>query len=108
MHDGPGLHRSATTTAAARRAIQHRQASLKTLETLKKHNVRATGFVNEMKLNTSDARDFYAGLLEDWLHNGHLLGDHGCAKLTPHWYKTSGTPESFQNLYSFLTFGLGA
>ncbi len=61
-----------------------RQASeitTKMLEVLKKHNVRATGFVNEMKLNTPDARDFYGGLLEDWLRNGHLLGHHGYSHL---------------------------
>lgn len=61
-----------------------RQASeitTKMLQALKKHNVRTTGFVNEMRLNTPDARDFYAGLLEDWLRNGHLLGRHGYSHL---------------------------
>jgi peptidoglycan/xylan/chitin deacetylase (PgdA/CDA1 family) len=53
------------------------EITAKILVTLKKHNIRATGFVNEMKLNTPGARDFYAGLLEDWLRNGHLLGHHG-------------------------------
>jgi peptidoglycan/xylan/chitin deacetylase (PgdA/CDA1 family) len=53
----------------------------KILDTLKEHNIRATGFVIEMNLNTPGARDFYAGLLEDWLRNGHLLGHHGYSHL---------------------------
>lgn len=53
----------------------------KILETLKKHNIRATGFVIEMNLNTPGARDFYAGVLEDWLRDGHLLGHHGYSHL---------------------------
>jgi len=51
------------------------------LAVLKKHHVRATGFVNEMKVNTPGARDFYTGLLEDWLRDGHLLGHHGYSHL---------------------------
>ncbi len=53
----------------------------KTLAILKKHNVRATGFVIEMNLNTPSARDFYVSLLEDWLRDGHLLGHHGYSHL---------------------------
>jgi len=53
----------------------------KILATLKKHNIRATGFVIEMSLNTPGARDFYAGLLDDWLRDGHLLGHHGYSHL---------------------------
>ena len=61
--------------------LQASQITAKMLATLKKHSVRATGFVNEMKLNTPGARDFYTGLLEDWLRNGHLLGHHGYSHL---------------------------
>lgn len=61
--------------------VQASQITAKMLAVLKKHNVRATGFVNEMKLNTPGARDFYSGLLEDWLRNGHLLGHHGYSHL---------------------------
>jgi peptidoglycan/xylan/chitin deacetylase (PgdA/CDA1 family) len=53
----------------------------KILGVLKKHNAPATGFVNEMKLNTPGARDFYCGLLTDWLAAGHLLGNHGYSHL---------------------------
>ena len=55
---------------------QAAQITAALLVVLKKHNVRATGFVNEVKLNTPGARDFYSGLLEDWLRDGHLLGNH--------------------------------
>jgi peptidoglycan/xylan/chitin deacetylase (PgdA/CDA1 family) len=51
------------------------------LGVLKKHNALAAGFVNEMKLNTPGARDFYCGLLMDWLAAGHLLGNHGYSHL---------------------------
>jgi peptidoglycan/xylan/chitin deacetylase (PgdA/CDA1 family) len=51
------------------------------LSVLKKHNAPATGFVNEIKLNTPGARDFYCGLLTDWLAAGHLLGNHGYSHL---------------------------
>jgi peptidoglycan/xylan/chitin deacetylase (PgdA/CDA1 family) len=51
------------------------------LSVLKKHNAPAVGFVNEMKLNTPGARDFYCGLLTDWLAAGHLLGNHGYSHL---------------------------
>lgn len=53
----------------------------KILNTLKKHNAPAIGFVNEMKLNTPGARDFYCGLLTDWLAAGHPLGNHGYSHL---------------------------
>ena len=53
----------------------------KILSVLKKHNALAAGFVNEMKLNTPGARDFYCGLLMDWLVAGHLLGNHGYSHL---------------------------
>jgi peptidoglycan/xylan/chitin deacetylase (PgdA/CDA1 family) len=53
----------------------------KILGVLKKHNAPAVGFVNEMKLNTPGARDFYCGLLTDWLAAGHLLGNHGYSHL---------------------------
>jgi peptidoglycan/xylan/chitin deacetylase (PgdA/CDA1 family) len=53
----------------------------KMLSVLKKHNAPAVGFVNEMKLNTPGARDFYCGLLTDWLAAGHLLGNHGYSHL---------------------------
>lgn len=53
----------------------------KILSVLKKHNAPAAGFVNEMKLNTPGARDFYCGLLMDWLAAGHLLGNHGYSHL---------------------------
>lgn len=51
------------------------------LSVLKKHKAPAAGFVNEMKLNTPGARDFYCGLLMDWLAAGHLLGNHGYSHL---------------------------
>jgi peptidoglycan/xylan/chitin deacetylase (PgdA/CDA1 family) len=60
---------------------QASEITSKMLAILRKHNVRATGFVNEMKLNTPGARDFYTGLLEDWLRDGHLLGHHGYSHL---------------------------
>lgn len=60
---------------------QATEITAKILETLKRHNIHATGFVIEMNLNTPGARDFYAGLLEDWLRDGHLLGLHGYSHL---------------------------
>jgi peptidoglycan/xylan/chitin deacetylase (PgdA/CDA1 family) len=53
----------------------------KILDVLKKHNAPAAGFVNELKLNTPGARDFYCGLLTEWLAAGHLLGNHGYSHL---------------------------
>jgi peptidoglycan/xylan/chitin deacetylase (PgdA/CDA1 family) len=49
----------------------------KILSVLKNHNAPAIGFVNEVKLNTPGARDFYCGLLTNWLAAGELLGNHG-------------------------------
>jgi peptidoglycan-N-acetylglucosamine deacetylase len=53
----------------------------KILGALGKHHAPATGFVNEIKLNTPGARDFYCGLLMEWLAAGHLLGNHGYSHL---------------------------
>jgi peptidoglycan/xylan/chitin deacetylase (PgdA/CDA1 family) len=63
--------------------VRHKATKItrKILETLKQHNIRATGFVMEMSLNTPGARDFYVGLLGDWLRDGHLLGHHGYSHL---------------------------
>src|SRR5664279_6118687 len=66
------------STAAQARA---KEITTKILATLKKHNVPATGFVNEEKLNTPGARDARAGLLEDWLNAGMRLGNHGYSHL---------------------------
>jgi peptidoglycan-N-acetylglucosamine deacetylase len=53
----------------------------KILGVLHKHHAPAIGFVNEIKLNTPGARDFYCGLLMEWLAEGHLLGNHGYSHL---------------------------
>jgi peptidoglycan/xylan/chitin deacetylase (PgdA/CDA1 family) len=60
---------------------QAAEITRKILDILKKHKIRATGFVIETNINTPGARDFYAGLLEDWLRSGHLLGHHGYSHL---------------------------
>jgi peptidoglycan/xylan/chitin deacetylase (PgdA/CDA1 family) len=51
------------------------------LATLTRHHVPATGFVNEIKLNTPGARDAYAAMLQSWLDAGMDLGCHGYAHL---------------------------
>lgn len=48
----------------------------KLLQKIKKHNIQAVGFVNEamvVKIGETDAR---TALLEKWLANGNLLGNH--------------------------------
>jgi peptidoglycan/xylan/chitin deacetylase (PgdA/CDA1 family) len=64
-------------------AIRQQAAEItaKTLACLKRYNIHAAGFVIEMNINTPGARDFYAGLLEDWLRDGHLLGEHSYSHL---------------------------
>lgn len=46
------------------------------LEKLKEERVPAIGFVNESKLIVRGEIDARSGLLEDWLANGHQLGNH--------------------------------
>ncbi len=53
----------------------------KILSALTSHHAAATGFVNEIKLNTPGARDAYAALLQSWLDAGMDLGCHGYAHL---------------------------
>jgi peptidoglycan-N-acetylglucosamine deacetylase len=48
---------------------------------LAKHHAPAIGFVNEIKLNTPDARDAYAAMLQQWLDAGDELGCHGYSHL---------------------------
>ncbi len=47
------------------------------LATLRRHHATAIGFVNEAKLNVQGERDARAAILEEWLANGMLLGNHG-------------------------------
>ena len=63
--------------------IKARAANItqKALSAVAKHKALAIGFVNEIKLNVPGARDFYCGLLTDWLAQGHLLGNHGYSHL---------------------------
>lgn len=51
------------------------------LTALKQHHASATGFVNEIKLNTPGARDAYAAMLQFWLDAGMDLGAHGYSHL---------------------------
>src|SRR5580698_4183542 len=56
---------------------EQQEITQKILATLRKHNAPATGFVNEIKINTPGARDAYAALLQLWLDAGMDLGCHG-------------------------------
>ena len=52
------------------------ESTEKLLQKIKKHNIRAVGFVNEamvIKIGETDAR---TALLEKWLAGGNLLGNH--------------------------------
>jgi peptidoglycan/xylan/chitin deacetylase (PgdA/CDA1 family) len=51
------------------------------LSALRKHHAPATGFVNEVKVNTPGARDAYAAMLQAWLDAGMDLGCHGYSHL---------------------------
>lgn len=57
------------------------EITLNILATLTRHHAPATGFVNEIKLNTPGARDAYAAMLQSWLDAGMDLGCHGYAHL---------------------------
>jgi peptidoglycan/xylan/chitin deacetylase (PgdA/CDA1 family) len=58
-----GLERTQTMTAAL-------------LASLKRHGIRAVGFVNESKLYVPGEIDERAALLKSWLDAGHELGNH--------------------------------
>lgn len=53
-----------------------RAATSKILNTLKKHNAPAIGFVNESKLEVSGEREDRIALLRMWVDNGMMLGNH--------------------------------
>ena len=51
-------------------------ATAKILNTLKKHNAPAIGFVNEGALEVADQRDGRIALLRQWVDRGMMLGNH--------------------------------
>ena len=79
MDDLPVATYSQNPQPDAVRAQQ--EITQKILATLRKHGAPATGFVNEIKINTPGARDAYAALLQQWLDAGMDLGCHGYSHL---------------------------
>ncbi len=51
------------------------------LRQLRQHHATAIGFVNEVKLNVQGERDARAALLEEWLDQGLMLGNHNYSHL---------------------------
>jgi carbon monoxide dehydrogenase subunit G/peptidoglycan/xylan/chitin deacetylase (PgdA/CDA1 family) len=56
--------------------VRARAATSKILNTLKKHNAPAIGFVNESKLEVSGEREGRIALLQLWIDSGMTLGNH--------------------------------
>jgi peptidoglycan/xylan/chitin deacetylase (PgdA/CDA1 family) len=51
------------------------------LRQLRQHHATAIGFVNEIKLNVQGERDARAALIEEWLDQGLMLGNHNYSHL---------------------------
>ena len=71
---------------------EQKRITAEVLAVLAKHHVPATGFVNEIKVNTPGARDAYAALLQQWLDAGMELGNHGYS----HLYLSDTTLENYE------------